>query len=152
MTDDVRALYGVEMSAAEVEAFLTEQGVGLLSLADDGAAYAVPISFGYDGGDALYFFLIRFGEGSRKLEYLETTTEATFVAYEVTGPTRWKSVLVAGELERVPEEDRERMEEVMYDNALAARLFPYEEPITGITRVRLRIDRVSGRKASADER
>lgn len=151
MTDEATALYGVEMTPAEVDEFLVEQGVGMLALADDGDAYAVPISFGYDGADALYFFLIRFGEDSRKLSYLETTTEATFAVATVESSTSWKSVVVAGEIEEVPGDERERMEEVMYDNALAARLFPYEEPITSITRARLRIDRVTGRKGMGDE-
>lgn len=151
MTDDVRALYGIEMSREEVDEFLREQGVGLLALADGDDAYAVPISFGYDGEGTLYFFLIRFGEDSRKLSYLETTAEATFAVTAVESGTRWKSVLVGGPVDRVPEAERGRMEDAMYDNALAARLFPYEEPITSITRARLRIDRVTGRKGTGHE-
>lgn len=150
MSEDVSALYGIEMDPAEVEAFLREQGVGLLALADAGTAYAVPISFGYDGEDALYFFLLRFGEDSRKLDYLDATTEATLVVYDVQSSTNWRSVVAAGPIERVPESDHEEMEAAMYDNALAARLFPYEEPITEITRARLRIERVGGRKGRGE--
>jgi nitroimidazol reductase NimA-like FMN-containing flavoprotein (pyridoxamine 5'-phosphate oxidase superfamily) len=109
-------------------------------------SYAVPISFGYDGGDRLYFFMIRFGDSSRKAEFVDNTEEAGFVVYEVESSTRWRSVVAAGEINQVPENDRETMEEMMYDNALAPRLFPYQEPVTSIDRTELRITDLTGRK------
>lgn len=145
-SENVDELYGVQMSESEVDDLLTAEGVGLLSLASENVAYAIPISFGYDGDDRLYFFLIEFGEHSRKLEYIERTAEASFVVYTVESPTRWKSVVVSGEVGQVSPGDEAAMEDAMYDNALAARLFPYANPITGITRAELRIDGVSGRR------
>lgn len=145
-SENVDALHGIEMPREEIDRLLVAEGVGLLSLADGGRAYAVPISFGYDGEDRLYFFAIRFGEGSRKAEFVERTEEASFAVYTVESSTKWRSVLASGEVGPVPEADHERMEEVMYDNALAARLFPYEEPVTEIRKTELRIDSLSGRK------
>lgn len=150
-SDDVETLYGVAMTDDEVDGLLYDEGVGLLSLASEDVAYAVPISFGYDGEDALYFFLIQFGDHSRKVEFAETTEEATFVVYTVDSSTRWRSVMARGPIDEVTDEEREHMEAAMYDNALAARLFPYGEPITGITRAVLRIDSLSGRKGMGYE-
>lgn len=144
--DRLETLYGNRMTDEEVDEFLSDRGVGLLSLASGGIAYSVPISFGYDGADRIYFFMIRFGESSRKAEFVEDTEEAGFVVYDVESSTRWRSVVAAGEIGWVSEADRETMEEVMYDNALAARLFPFEEPVTGIDRAELRITTLTGRK------
>ena len=44
---DVSDVCGAEISDAEIDTSLTEQGAGVLSLADGGHANAVPISFGY---------------------------------------------------------------------------------------------------------
>ena len=44
------------MTDTEVDAFLREQGTGVLALAADGDAYAVPISFGYEAGRAVFAY------------------------------------------------------------------------------------------------
>lgn len=144
-------LQGIRMDRAEIDEFLTDHGVGLLSLARDGEAYAVPISFGYDGEDLLYFFLLRFGESSRKIDFADATDTATFAVYEVETPDRWKSVLASGEVGTVPGERYDEMEEVMFDNAWSARLFPYGEPITEIVRAELRVESVTGQKGAGYE-
>lgn len=152
MTDaDYGKLQGIPMDRAEIDRFLTVEGVGLLSLARDDEAYAVPISFGYDGDDRLYFFLLRFGTSSRKIEFADATDTATFAVYTVDTPDRWKSVLASGRVASVPEDRYDEMEEVMYDNAWSARLFPYSEPITEIRRAELRIESVTGQKGAGYE-
>ncbi len=149
--DTYETLYGNRMTDEEVDEFLHDRGVGLLSLASGGVAYSVPISFGYDGHDRFYFFMIQFGESSRKAQFVEDTEEAGFVVYDVESSARWRSVVAAGEIGWVPEADRDKMEDVMYDNALAARLFPYEEPVTDIARTELRITNLTGRKGMGYE-
>ena len=47
---------GGRMTDAEVDTFLTEQGTGVLALADGGSAYAIPISFGYETGRAVFAY------------------------------------------------------------------------------------------------
>lgn len=67
MTEDTFGeIEGVGMDDAEIETFLRERGIGVLSLASDAEAYGVPISFGYDGDDRLCFVFLRVGERSRK--------------------------------------------------------------------------------------
>lgn len=147
---DVNALRGAEMSRDEMSAFLREQGIGTLSLAWDGDAYAVPISFGYaDGPPRLYFDLVRFGDESRKVEYAERTTQACFVTYDARSRFDWRSVVAVGEIREVPESDREEMDEVMEDNAWFPSLFPPSEPMTGVRRSVLHVEEVTGRKGES---
>jgi hypothetical protein len=148
---EYRKLQGVRMDRAEIDDFLADRGVGLLALADGGRAYAVPISFGYDGDSRLYFFLLRFGEDSEKIDYADRTASATFAVYDVETPDRWRSVLARGPVETVPEERHDEMEAVMYDNAWSARLFPYSDPITEIRRAELRIEDATGQKGAGYE-
>lgn len=134
------------MTDAEVESFLVERGVGVLALAADGDAYAVPISFGYDGDEYLYFDLIKFGTESRKLDYLAETSTACVVTSAVSSQFDWRSVVAFGALEPVPEAEETTMKAVMEDNAWYPSLFPGSEQMTGVERYRLELDGVSGRK------
>lgn len=87
-----------ELDRGEIDALLETAGTGVLSLADDGVAYGVPESFGYDGDDLYFQFVYR--EGSRKMAALDSTDSANFTVY-TTDPAR--SVVVDGVVEPVPE-------------------------------------------------
>jgi nitroimidazol reductase NimA-like FMN-containing flavoprotein (pyridoxamine 5'-phosphate oxidase superfamily) len=88
------------MSDQEIDAFLTAQGAGVLSLAADADSHAVPASFGYDG-DHLFFQFV-FDDASRKRSYIEASDLVTFTAL-TEDPAR--SVVVRGTLERVPTDE-----------------------------------------------
>ncbi|MFC7176159.1 pyridoxamine 5'-phosphate oxidase family protein [Halosegnis marinus] len=94
--DDHDAREGA-MSDAAIDEFLLEQGTGVLALARDGEAYAVPVSFGYEAGRALFGFFT-FGESSRKLAFAEATDRACLTVYDVAGPDDWTSVVLRGPL------------------------------------------------------
>lgn len=138
-------LRGVAMERAEVDEFLREQGTGVLSLAAEGEAYGVPLSFGYDG-EKLYFFLIRFGDDSLKLDFAETTARASFTTYSFVDKHHWRSVVVRGQIQRVPEGDLDAADEALFDNAEFASLFPYSEPMTERPRYQLTVEEVTGQK------
>ena len=148
--EDEPKLRGVAMDRDEVDEFLREQGVGVLSLADGSEAYGVPISFGYDG-DRLYFFMVRFGEGSEKLDFAESTARASFATYDFPDEHHWRSVVVRGPLEPVPEDDLEAAEDALFDNARFANLFPYGEPMTERPRYRLTVEEVTGQQGQGHE-
>lgn len=93
-------LQGLRMGEDEIDAFLAEQGTGVLALADDGDAYAVPISYGYADG-RLYFAYFRFAEEPRKEAYTAATRTACLAVYEVESVLRWRSVLARGPIEPV---------------------------------------------------
>jgi hypothetical protein len=141
-----RKLRGVAMDRAEIEAFLRERGTGTLSLADAGEAYGIPVSFGYDG-DRLYFYLIRFGEESTKLDFAATTTRATFSTYSFVDGNDWRSVVVRGPIEEVPEDRLDAAEAAMSDNARFANLFPYGERMTAWPRYWLVPEEVTGQRS-----
>lgn len=149
-TEGDEKLRGVPMSRAEVDEFLREQGVGVLSLADGREAYGVPISFGYDG-DRLYFFMVRFGEDSEKLDYADATERASFATYDFPDEHHWRSVVVRGTVESVAEADLEAADEALFDNARFANLFPYGEPMTERPRYRLTVESVTGQQGQGHE-
>lgn len=148
-TDETpETLGGIEMTETETEQFLTEQGHGILSLADDADAYGVPISFGYDG-EWLYASLLKFGDESHKLAYLDETDTACLTTYQVSTRFDWKSVVVRGEIRRVNEDDIEYMDDVLDENAWFPTIFPPSDPMTGVRHIALVPDEMSGRKGQA---
>jgi len=146
--DEAESLSGIEMSEAEIDRFLSEQGHGILSLADDNDAYGIPISFGYDG-DLLYISLLKFGDVSQKIEYLEETDTACLTTYHASTRFDWKSVIVRGEFREVPEDDVEYMDSVLDENAWFPTIFPPSDPMTGVRHVALVPEEMSGRKGQA---
>jgi len=88
------------LDADDVARVLETAGHGVLALADDGESYAIPISFGYDGDENVYF-QFGFGESSRKRAFLDSTTRATLVVSDVQSTSEWTSVVVAGPIEPV---------------------------------------------------
>ncbi|MFB6105387.1 MAG: pyridoxamine 5'-phosphate oxidase family protein [Halobacteriaceae archaeon] len=94
MTEDV---YGVEMSPAEMAAFLERHGHGVLSFGGD-PPYALPMSFGYHVLNDRCVFQFLFNPESRKRDYVTTGDRVTLTAYEWTDPADWRSVVVEGRL------------------------------------------------------
>ena len=106
---------GSEMDTTEIDEFLHEQGEGVLSLANHGEAYGVPVSFGYDG-EAAFMYLIQFGEGSKKLAFSEGTDRACLTVFDAETRSKWTSVVAYGTLTAIPDNELLHMEEVMDDN------------------------------------
>ena len=77
-------------------AFLKRQRVGVMALAKEGRAYAVPLFFAYDG--ERLFFMSHPGE---KDAFIEACEEACFVVVQVEGEDEWISVQATGPVEKV---------------------------------------------------
>lgn len=146
-TDTIDETEGFEMEEGEIEAFLGEQGVGVLSLARDDEAYGVPISFGYDGEDRLYFVFLGIGERSRKREFAEATERASFVAYEVESKHAWMSAVAGGRVREVADDEWETLEASIEDNAWYPSLFSESDPMQGIQGWVLEIEELTGRRS-----
>jgi hypothetical protein len=136
------------MSDDEVDALLERQGVGVLSLARDGDAYGVPVSFGYDGADRVYFVFVGFGPESRKEEFAEATRQASFAVYEVATADDWRSVLVEGPIERTT--DWEAAHDAFEDNAWYPSLFREADPMRSLDVWTLRVEGKSGLRSAAE--
>lgn len=141
---------GARMTDEEVDDFLTEQGVGLLSLADGGDAYAIPISFGYDDGRAVFSYW-HFGTETTKEEYTEATNTACLAVYDVDSPVKWRSVLAFGELEEIPTQRWDELGELIDDNAWSPDVSPIGNRGLTITGYEMVFEEVSGFQGSGYE-
>jgi uncharacterized protein len=76
--------------------FIKRSRVGVMALAKDDVAYAVPLFYAYDG-KRLYFQ----SHPGEKDQYLEETKQACFVITEIQGDDDWRSVQVTGDVEKI---------------------------------------------------
>lgn len=84
------------MTEEEIDAFVSQQAFGVLSLAEHGSAYGVPLFYGAQSGNV--YFQTRVGA---KSPYLYATTEACLTIAMARGFGDWASVQLMGRLERV---------------------------------------------------
>jgi len=90
------------MDAIEIADFLATQHTGVLSLASDDDAYAVPVSFAYDDADSALYLRLGYAPGSQKRTFVDAVDRASFVVYDDT-PDGWRSVVARGRLEELSE-------------------------------------------------
>ena len=135
----------IVMPDEEIDRMLREEGVGVLSLADDGVAYGLPLSFGYDAERSkLYFVFLRPGETSRKTEFAGRTVRASFAVWQSPSRYEWQSVIVEGELHPIADDEWRHVHDVLEDNAQYPSLFSETESMQDILGWELRIDHRSG--------
>ncbi len=106
-----------ELPEATCKGFLAKHRVGVMALAKDGDAYAVPLFFAYDG-QALYFH----SHPGEKDAFLSGTHEGCFVVVEVHGDDDWTSVQATGHVEKITLSD----DATRALNAMAVNPFPPE--------------------------
>jgi nitroimidazol reductase NimA-like FMN-containing flavoprotein (pyridoxamine 5'-phosphate oxidase superfamily) len=107
----------MELDDSGIDDVLTEVGVGVLSMSVDGVPYGVPLSFGYDGAETLYFVFLGATSELRKERYAEHSEVASFTTFDVDADGSWRSVIVSGPIERITIDDWDRAREAMADNA-----------------------------------
>lgn len=135
----------MEMSDDEIDQMLYERGVGVLSLADDSVAYGIPLSFGYDAErERLYFVFLRPGETSKKSDFAERTSRASFTVWDCPTRHEWQSVVVDGELHPIADDEWSRVSDTLEDNAWYPSLFSETAPMQDLLGWELRIDSRSG--------
>jgi hypothetical protein len=140
--EHIEFVYTVGMEESDVERHLDGAETGVLSLADDSRAYAVPVHCHYRDGSLL--FRLTDDDDSEKLAYLDATTEACFVLYGATNGDSW-SVLVRGPIGPVTEPER-------YDAAAInerfgpTRVFDEDVGDLDVELFELRAESVTGRK------
>lgn len=140
-------VYTAGMDEDEVDERLRSGNTGVLALANGNDAYAIPVSYRYDG-ESIRFRLGNDGD-SRKLAFAEATEQACFVRYGVDGPLDSWSILVEGPIRELPPEawaasDREELEEE-YD---PLRVFDEAVEETELTAYDLQIGRMTGRRTT----
>lgn len=147
--DHVEYAHTRGMDDEEVEHRLRTAETGVLALADDGDAYAVPLAHYYDG-EALYF---RLGEteGSEKETFLRSTGTACYVLYgaesteDPRGLDSW-SVLITGPVSELPSSEHDRFDTAEINRRFAPiRVFDEAIEDVEITIVRLDVETITGR-------
>lgn len=126
MPSNIDLLHGHQMDGAEIDRLLTEEGVGVLSMADEDVPYGLPLAFGYGGEDRLYFVFRGYSESGRKVTYAERSTTVSFLVYDIESPDVWRSVVVSGPFERISADEWRVAREALLDNAFQARLLTDE--------------------------
>lgn len=115
MSIDELQEYGLkEMDDREIRQFLSSQKVGVLGLPNADEPYLLPLSFGYDGEERLYFTYL-LASSSRKGTMTEETDTASFLVYKVDTMYNWQSVLLTGTITDVPDTEWDELEETMSD-------------------------------------
>lgn len=146
--EDVEWAYTRGMDDAEVERRLRESDTGVLAVARDDDAYAVPVCHHFDG-DRLYLRLGR-TESGEKWSYLDGGT-ACYVLYgtDETDAAReldsW-SVVLTGRMVELDDAERERFDPATI-NRLFAPIRVFDEPIEAVEVrvVAFEVETVAGR-------
>jgi hypothetical protein len=137
------------MDDAEVERRLRETEAGVLALADDGVAYAVPISHVYEDG-VVYLRMSDDDAEPRKLEFADTTVEASFLVYGIEAPGDSWSVLCAGPLRPVPDPAAVGFDAATMNERFGAlRIFDEALEDVEIRLYALDVERITGRRTAA---
>lgn len=129
--NSLRYVETIGMTDDEAMSYLSDTTSGVLALASEGRAYAVPLSHTVRD-DTLYLRLTDEGT-SEKLEFLDKTEEATFVCYGEDGNASW-SVIVRGALREAGTdktgEDPFEPIRVFGDDVdeITVRVFEFEDP------------------------
>ena len=111
-TTELDSLGMHRMEDSDIAAFLASQGVGVLGLPGAGAPSLFPMSFGFDGDDALYFTFV-LGDESTKRRLTRAADEAQFLVYSAPSKFTWESVQLTGTIEQVPESEWEDLTDVL---------------------------------------
>ncbi|SHG90952.1 pyridoxamine 5'-phosphate oxidase family protein [Halobaculum gomorrense] len=139
-------VYTAGMTDEEVDDRLREHETGVLSLARDGDAYAIPVAYGYDGG-SLRFRLGDDGD-SQKIAYADATEEACFLAYDYTASDDSWSVIARGTLRRVPDGVWESTPADLDEWYAPLRVFDEAIEETELVGYELDIDAITGRRTA----
>ncbi|MEF8937451.1 MAG: pyridoxamine 5'-phosphate oxidase family protein, partial [Halovenus sp.] len=81
-----------------------------LGLPTERTPYMIPISYAYDGNQALYFTYL-LGPSSEKHRLSEQTDRARFLVYSVETLFNWRSVMLEGTLSEKPESEWDEIEQ-----------------------------------------
>lgn len=89
-----------EMSQRESRAMLEGLGIGRLACARDNQPYVVPIFFAYEDNR-----LYGFSTLGRKIEWMRSNPQVCVQADEIRNYFEWKSVIVLGRYEELPDDE-----------------------------------------------
>jgi len=111
MTVDQLDAFGMRrMDDDDIQRTVSNQSVGVLAAPTAGAPSMRPLSYWYDGEDALYFVYVLGGD-SEKQRVADAADAAQFLVYSVETTFNWRSVLLTGTISEVSDAERDALEE-----------------------------------------
>jgi hypothetical protein len=140
------AWLGRPMDERDIDEMLSTTGYGTLSLARKNEAYAIPVSFGYDGDDRVFLALLETDPPQRKLDFAAACERACLTVTDVRGRFDWESVVVRGSLRSVdPETEKfDSLLTTLDDNAWFSSAFVRDSGIESLSGYVLQADEVTG--------
>lgn len=93
-----------ELSPPEIDAFLGRNETAVVALAREDEPYAIPISYGYDADQRVFFLRLVSTPESEKRRFLASSPRARLVVYESDDDV-YRSVVASGRLEEIPREE-----------------------------------------------
>ena len=143
--DRIEYVYTFGMDDDEIVEELETNDVGILSLASDGVAYAVPVSFHHDES-SLYLRLTSDG-ASKKLSYVDDTAEACFSLYAVESSRKSWSIVATGPIHELSAAEQEQFDEATINEQFSElRIFDEEIDTVEWTIYELEMEELTGRK------
>ena len=147
------AWLGRPMDERDIDEMLSTAGYGTLSLARKNEAYAIPVSFGFDGDDRVFVALLETTPPQQKLDFAEETDRACLTVTDVQGRFKWESVVVRGPLTSVDSESEafDDLLTTMDDNAWFSSAFVRDSGIEQLVGFVLKAKEVSGLRKDRTE-
>lgn len=142
-----------EMSRSEIDDFLSDHETGALSLAREEEPYSIPISYGYDATDRVFYMRLVSTPDSQKRRFLASGPESRLVVYDGNDDgTLYRSVVAAGTLEEVDPASLSVQQIEQYGEAKRPlfEIWGKEKDDLDIQLYRLDPDELSGRRTEVD--
>jgi hypothetical protein len=138
------------MDDRDIDDLLATTGYGTLSLARKNEAYAIPVSFGYDGGDKVYVALLETDPPQQKFEFADDTEWACLTVTDVRGRFEWESVVVRGPLRPVDPESQafDELLTTLDDNAWFSRAFARDSGVESLRGYVIDVEELTGLQKS----
>jgi len=139
------------LSDGEVDSFLGRHETGVISLAQEGKSYAVPISYGYDSSRRRFYLRLVSNPESEKREFLKSTPHTRLVVYEENDPL-YTSVVATGTLDEIRRDDLTVEHIEQYGEAKRPLFEVWGEslPALNVRLYRLDPDELTGRRAEME--
>ncbi|SIR72636.1 pyridoxamine 5'-phosphate oxidase family protein [Natronorubrum thiooxidans] len=140
-----------EMTDAAIDQFLARHETGVLSLARTDDPYAIPISYGYDDENRVFYMRLVSTPESEKRQFLDAAPSARLVVYDEQDSS-YRSVIAAGTLENIPPAELTAEQIAQYGDARRPlfEIWAQQKDALDIELYRLTPDSLNGRRTDVD--
>ncbi|MFA9425562.1 pyridoxamine 5'-phosphate oxidase family protein [Natronorubrum sp. A-ect3] len=140
-----------EMTATAIDDFLGHHETGVLSLARTDEPYSIPISYGYDDDNRVFYMRLVSTLESEKRAFLDTSPSARLVVYDEQASS-YRSVIATGTLENIPPAELTPSQIAQYGDAKRPlfEIWAQQKDELDIELYRLTPDSLNGRQIDID--